>query len=404
MNDVWISWSKLDDLSIKNELIFFGASEIAEKTLKKVNKKPIYFIDNNKKKQGTTFHDIKIISPSELKDIDKEFVIIINILAEQEEIENQLKKLGYKAGKDYFYSPKLRNQKIGMDIKKCNQTVLFTSSISPSEEKNRGGGLYEYNFNERRIKKLHSGRFCQMKFDNDKLYVIEHYEGVKVFDKSFNLIDTFEILDWSVPHGLAINSEDAKLYIANTGLDSITVMDINSGKHIKEIKINKNKNDDFIFDKHHINDLHYRDGYLLISMFSFSGMWKSGCYDGGIAKLDLNTEEIVSYPVINKWMPHSVDFIGNEIVFVDSMRGDVYKTNNKILTNIPGFVRGLDYDGKYYYIGQSEHRYFDRLKGLSNNIHVNCGIHIFDEKTKASRFHQLDQYISNIHSIMVKEF
>ena len=404
MDDVWISWEKLDELSMKNELIFFGASEIAEKTLKKINKKPLFFIDNNKNKQGTKFHDIKIIAPNELNNFENKFIIIINILAEHKKIESQLKDLGYELGINYFYSPKLKNQKIDKEIKNCRQTVLFTSSISPSEEKNKGGGLYEYNFENRRINKLHNGRFCQMKFHNNKLYVIDHYEGVKVFDESLNLVKTFNILDWSVPHGIAINKKEDKLYIANTGLDSITVMDINSGEHIKEIKLCDDENDEFIFDKHHINDLYYRNGDLFISMFSFSGMWKSGCYDGGIAKLDLKNEKIVSYPVNNMWMPHSVGFFGNEIVFVDSMRGDVYKTNNKVLTNISGFVRGIDYDGKYYYIGQSEHRYFDRLKDISNNIHINCGIHIFDAKTKASRFHQLDHYISNIHSVMVKDF
>lgn len=403
MQDIWINWSKLDRLSINNELVFFGASEVAEKTLKKSPKTPVFFIDNNEKKQGTTFHNIKVISPDKLKDLNQNFVIIINIISEKDEVESQLKELGYKPGVDYFYSPVLINQKIDSDIKNNEQTILFTSAVTPQEDELTGGGLYKYSFKNRTIEKVHSGRLCQMKFSNEKLYVVDHYEGVKIFNKSLELIDTYDILNWSVPHGIAINEKEDEIYVANTGLDSITVMDINSGEHLDEISIDNDLNNE-IFDKHHINDLYYKNGYLLISMFSFSGMWKDGCYDGGIAKLNLDSKKIENYLVKDIWMPHSVDFIGGEIVFIDSMRGDVYKTSNKKLVNINGFVRGIDYDGKYYYIGQSEHRYFDRLKDVSNNIHINCGIHVYDEVSKASRFYQLDEYISNIHSIMVKNF
>ena len=403
MEEIWISWSDLDRKMVDKEVVYFGASEVAEKTLRKVSKKPIYFIDNSSSKQNTIFHDIEIIAPEQLKNIDEDFIILINILAEQDLVMSQLEELGFKAGVDFFYTPVLKNQKIDRDIKNNDQTVLFTSAISPSEEENAGGGLYTFNFETKELNKIHSARFCQMTYANEKLYIVEHYEGVKVFNKDLEHVDTFEILPWSTPHGVAANEEDGLLYVANTGLDSITVMDINSGKHLDEIHISKNLQGE-VFDRHHINDLCYYNGDLFVSMFSFSGMWKEKCYDGGIAKIDLESNKIVSYPIQDMWMPHSIDFIGGEITFIDSMRGDVYKTNNKKLVNISGFVRGIDYDGKYYYIGQSEHRYFDRLKDISGNIHINCGIHVFDEVSKASRFYSLDEHVTNIHSIMVKDF
>jgi hypothetical protein len=84
------------------------------------------------------------------------------------------------------------------------------------------------------------------------------------------------------------------------------------------------------------------------------------------------------------------------------MNGDVYKTNNNILVNFPGFIRGITYDGKYYYIAQSEHRYFDRLKGINKNIAINCGIHVYDDINKASRFHSFFE-MSNIHTVIIED-
>ena len=80
MEEIWISWSDLDRKMVDKEVVYFGASEVAEKTLRKVSKKPIYFIDNSSSKQNTIFHDIEIIAPEQLKNIDEDFIILINIL------------------------------------------------------------------------------------------------------------------------------------------------------------------------------------------------------------------------------------------------------------------------------------------------------------------------------------
>ncbi len=402
MENIWISWNELNILSVKKELIYFGAGHAVKNTLRKSNKKPLCILDNNKSKENTKLFEIEIISPNKVKNIKTDFIILITTPL-FESVAAQLKEMGFRGGIDFFCSPALYNQKIADDILNNPQTVLFTNSDMPDpDNESSGGGLYLFNFKTRELKKLYNGKFHEMVTAKQRLYIIDEIDGVKVFNEELELIDSFEILPWSVPHGLAINREKGVLYIANTGIDSITIMDMENGKHLDEIPISQDLKD-IQLDRHHINDLCYYEGYLYISMFSFSALWESGCYDGGVAQMDLESRKIINYPLQNMWMPHSIDFINSEIVLAESMTGTVYKTNMKKLFKADGFLRGITYDGKYYYIAQSEHRYFDRLKDFSNNIQLNCGIHVFDEINKASKFYSFNA-MKNIHSIMIKDF
>ena len=55
---------------------------------------------------------------------------------------------------------------------------------------------------------------------------------------------------------------------------------------------------------------------------------------------------------------------------------------------------------KYFYIATTEHRYPEKLEGISNNISLDTGFYIFDSKTKMSKFHTINN-IESIHSIIV---
>ena len=48
-------------------------------------------------------------------------------------------------------------------------------------------------------------------------------------------------------------------------------------------------------------------------------------------------------------------------------------------------VRGLDHDGRYYFIGATEHRYPEKLKGISLNISLDTGLYVFDPETSTVR-------------------
>lgn len=84
-----------------------------------------------------------------------------------------------------------------------------------------------------------------------------------------------------------------------------------------------------------------------------------------------------------------------------SLRGNLLFNNFTIQGKFPAFTRGLNYDGGYYFIGQSRNRNFSRFIGVSNNISVDTGIVIFNPELKISRFLQFSSKISEIHSLLV---
>lgn len=399
MDNAWISWQELDRLLAEKDLILFGAGHPVRYTLNKTGKSPLMIADNNQDKHNTTFYDVIIKEPKELLP-HKETSVILITTPLFESVAKQLDEMGFEAGKHYFCSPALNNfQKIN-ELKSVNQTILFTCGDTPDPGSDTsGGGLYKFNFETKELEKLYNGKFHELVKMSDKYYIVDEIEGIIVLDSTFKVVNKFKILPWAVPHGLAADEEKKVLYIANTGIDSITVMDAETGTHIEEIHVSDDMRQ-YQLDRHHINDLCLNGKHLYISMFSFSGLWEKGCYDGGIAQLDLDKKKIISYPVEDKWMPHSIMFINGELTYAESMTGTVFKTSKKKLFESNGFIRGIAYDGRYFYIGQSEHRYLDRMAGISHNIQINCGIHVFDETTKANRFYSFDA-MKNIHSIMV---
>ena len=104
---------------------------------------------------------------------------------------------------------------------------------------------------------------------------------------------------------------------------------------------------------------------------------------------------------MKKQSPHNVKIINGSLTLLDSLKGHLLTNNVQISGKFPAFTRGLDFDGQYYYIGQSKNRNHSKNLGLSKNISIDSGIIIFDNTTKASRFLQLPPKLSEIHSIVV---
>ena len=133
-------------------------------------------------------------------------------------------------------------------------------------------------------------------------------------------------------------------------------------------------------------------------MFSKSGNVQKDFYDSVIMEYDVENDKIIGSVIEGLWQPHSVRIINNKLCFLDSMRGNLQMYPQTIETHVNGFARGLDYGGKYFYIGQSVHRHFDRLNGYSNNIATDCGVFVFDNSSKACRFYPTPT-LGNINTI-----
>ena len=84
------------------------------------------------------------------------------------------------------------------------------------------------------------------------------------------------------------------------------------------------------------------------------------------------------------------------------MRGRLYLNSQMIAGEFSGFTRGLAYDGRFYYIGQSEDMYVTKRFGTAGNIMLNAGFYIFDRTSKASRFYPMLDNM-NVHDLLIIE-
>jgi len=198
---------------------------------------------------------------------------------------------------------------------------------------------------------------------------------------------------------VAYSPERNMALIAQTGLDQVSAYDIGTKKKLFEIKLS-DKAEKTGLTHHWMNDLHVRGDYLYISLFSHSGCRMEGLTDGVVMQVNLDDPSKRYIIMQNLWMPHTVRFFDSEICVLDSMNGKFYKTDKMVLGEFYGFIRGLGYDGIYYYIGQSETRYFDRLKGLKNHIGMSAGFYLFDAETKAAKFFSMPQ-VHQVHDVCV---
>ncbi|MCP3932987.1 MAG: DUF4915 domain-containing protein [Bacteroidetes bacterium] len=404
MEEAWLSWKEFNKVVSSKKIVFFGVSfDWTAKTFAKSIIDLAYYVDNSPKWIGNTYNDIEVKHPDILKERSSNIYVVVTSAA-YESIYPQLIELGLTPGKDFCFTPALNNLKIISDINTHDVTLLISSPdhkiyTNLDKDSNIGGGLYTFNVQSLECKKVLDGTYHQIVDTGKEYFIVDEMRGICQISKDFELIDVFGIDQGDRPHGVAYCPKRNIVLIAQTGKDKITAYDITTKKRCFSINLS-GKNEKNNLSNHWMNDLCVHGDYLYVSMFSHSGCCMEGLTDGGILQIDLDNPEIRSPIIQNAWMPHTVRFFDSEICYLDSMRGNFYKTDKLIVGEFHGFIRGLDYDGVYYFIGQSETRYFDRLKGLRKNISMSAGFYMFDIETKAAKFYNLPQ-IRQVHDLCV---
>ena len=394
----WKSFEELNEVIKDRDYLFWGASNWIERTLESLEKKPKFIVDKSTLNQGIKFNDFDVKSPNEIDLDNKPFVVIstVNYMS----VIDDLEKLGYVMGEDYCCTPLLNKRKAKDDLLNNPQTILVASPQHFADEK-AGGGIYKVTLNPWRVEKIYIGKARGITSFKDNYYLIDMLRGVVVLDKDFNEIELIELQKNSEPHGIFIDESRNLLFIGQPGRDSVACYDLKTKELKKEYfisnKWSKNKK-----DNHHVNDPFVYGDSLFISMFSFSGNWLNEVYDGGVLELDLETGEKLGTPITDKWMPHSITRVNGKLTLLNSMLGELWSGSYAKLTTTNGFARGLAYDGNYFYIGMTEHRYPEKLLGIRDKIDMDTGIFVFDDKTKMSKFYNMDM-IESIHSIIVYE-
>lgn len=398
---MWITWEKLDSLIYDNDFVIFGQGVWADQLMAKTHKSPLFIVDNNKLYTTSEFNlnkKVKVFDVSALSKIKKGTVILI-CTTSYEVVAEQLKSLGFSVGIDCFISPSLYDFKLANKLKTLQRQFLIAcSDLEVKDSDTTGGGLYKYNLGSKEYLKVFSGRIMDIQRIDNKYLISEESSGIFELDRDFNLVNSYLTPQNTKIHGLAYNSDEELLYVANTTLDKVMILDLNKGHYVDEIVISSPlSNDEYC--RHHITDLFYNNGKLHIAMYSLSGFWKDGIYDGGVKIFDTKLKQCLANVFNDLWLPHSVKMVDGRLVVCDSRRGQVYHGTNNVVSSISGFVRGVTFDRDFYYLGQSEQFYFDTLN-KDDYCYINCGIHILDKNSKLKRFESLDG-LSNIQSIVI---
>ena len=386
----WTNWQGVNRAIKGKEVVFFGVSDDwTGKTLRHTLITSFYFVYNSKTWQGTEYMGARIKSPEILRDNARSRYVIISSSA-YESIYPQLIEYGLTPGDDFCIAPALNNLRVITEINTHDVTLLLSSPdhkiYSRLDQNNDvAGGLYTYNIRSHECIKVLDGTFHQIVETPDRYYIADEIRGICEISKDYELIDAFGVQNGDKPHGVAFCPERNLLFLARTGRDIISAFDAKTKKYKFDIRFSEK----MVAAKkpgHWINDLFVKGGFLYASMFSQTGASREGVYDGGVIQISIDRPEERYVLMHDLWLPHSVCFFDDDICVLDSMRGYFYKTDKNVTGEFFGFIRGLAFDGSYYYVGQSETRYFDRLKGLRKNIGMSAGFYLFDEDTKAAKF------------------
>jgi hypothetical protein len=134
-------------------------------------------------------------------------------------------------------------------------------------------------------------------------------------------------------------------------------------------------------------------------MFSISGNWKKGIFDGGVLEIDIETKQ-QRVLCSNLRMPHSVTLHDGIFHVLNSYDGELLGYNFEPIGSLPGFARGLQFKDNLAIIGESRNRNFSLLNGKKTFASLDSKLTIVDPRLKVSRSISLRDGISEIHGIV----
>lgn len=399
----WLNWNEINKITENKEIAFFGRGNWVLKTQPYLNKQATHIYDNNKFEWGEVRElDLQIYPGYTAYTAPQDNIFIIITTSHFHEVYNQLIEMDLVPGKHFCISPSLKNHRAQMEIDAHTADIYLTCSDPHSEAVKSGGGLYKFNIGTGTLTKIISGKCHGIVAGSNCYYMVDdHTCSVRKLDEDFQPIERFELPKGSRPHGIAYSAEHNWIFVNLSDHDLIAVYDAEYYQPVKEIRLSE-KRWRIGASQHHINDIVSYEDSLFVTMFSFSGNWKLGIFDGGILEFNCVTGEQCPTPLVSDlWMPHTPTIIRGKLWYTDSMRGKIYCGTEELPIEFNGFVRGIAYDGTFYYVGQSLHRHPDRLRKISHNISLDTGIFLIDKDSYMTRFYQTPG-LTDINTILVE--
>ncbi len=382
------------------KLVLFGGSDIALKTSRKLSEPLAFIADNNPNLWGSEELGVQVCDPKKLLEGNRSDYFVIITTTSFPVVAEQLIALGFTPEREFVVSPILNDLRIIGEMETKRAKLLFSSGAPPVDSATFGGGIYELTLDggSHTYRKVYSGN-CHGIFPlKDTVLIVDDHEGLVELDSSYKPIRSGKVPTASRPHGIAFSELTGLFYVVSSYLDQVMVFN-REFETVGSFPISDKMNHEGI-PCHHCNDICAVGSSLYVSMFSYTGNWRRDVYDGVVLEINIKTGKVIGPVITDLWMPHSVDYIEGSVVVLDSLRGELKKNNAQVVGRFPGFARGLGFDGKHFWIGQSRNRNFSKFLGLSLNTSIDTGIILFDEDTKVSRTLQLPNSIAEIHAIV----
>lgn len=375
--------------------IFFGVGNIAEKTLRKTNIVPDFFVDNNPSRWDTKWLNFNIYNPESLKAQNISQIIICT--TSYSDVFSQLETMGLSDISKV--SPVLSSIVAANQIDSIQFDVLLASGLPSHTDDLKGGGVFRVtgNFSDYSIKKIYSGNCHGLSiYRPGHFAVTDSQNKILIIDPEGNISKVINTEPGLGLHGIVCVDEG--FWCACSNDDSACLIDLN-GTVLKRLRVS-----DLISTigtpQHHVNDISVYDGKLFLSMFSASGSWMDSFLDGAVFKFDLAAD--YKNPVLTELkMPHSIYVDSNGYVVCDSFNGQVLSNNRQPVFQSNGFVRGFCQANDYIIVCESKNRNFANVVGGPMNACLDSRINFVDRKSKAYRSIQLPMYITEIHSIVM---
>lgn len=405
---MWASWFEIESLSAGRPVLLYGRSEDwVHKALQHLNVTPEGVVDRDLAYRGSTYRDLPVFPIEDVESPNQYFFIIT--AGEFDGIVDTLESLGLSAGSDFVCSPDFKDYSKLLELRTLASTILISSSdyrdTSRARSSKAGGGLYLLDIERAMLTCVYQGSTRQLtRLPGDLLAAIDYVEKqLLVFDREFSIVKNIDLVHPNTC-GLAFSESRGLLYVANAGRDTISTYDLDRSTLVEELPFGRGLSGR---GGHHINDLVIHENTLFSSYFSWSGYFKQGVFDGGLAAWDLSAlssgpTEIMS----GLWKPHSPIVIQGDVHVLDSMRGELRTGRPTPKSRLNAFVRGIDCAQGVLAIGQSEDMYItERLDQSGSTILANAGVNVmnYDENSIGiARFISTPE-LMNIHDLLIWE-
>ena len=373
-------------------LVIFGAGQLVGKITKHASARVLFAVDNNPDRWGSVVSGVEVFSPEKLRQFPDVLVVISS--SDVDAISSQLMHLGFSPIQDFCVIPQVKAHLGVSQMRQRNFSFLITVGSS-----GEAGGLYTVDFPSGHLKKLLSGPthgLCRL--GAGWLATSDEY-GLVELDEKLDVVSTLELQSGSGAHGVAVSEDQDLIAVALSNRDEILLLDEGLNE-ISRVRISE-KIDSGSGPQHHVNDVEILDGVVFASMFSLSGNWKRGIFDGGIWGFSAHDLSRDTHPIAsNLSMPHSVTSVGGLLYVLDSLRGRVLRVPDEELLHEAGFLRGVDVDssGRFWLIGQSRDRNISGIESLPLNRSIDSSVVHLDRETGFSTRVQLPD-IDEIHAV-----